>query len=89
MQLLLALMALASGLPVAHAVGTAAGTVIESAASVDFVLDGAAQSVTSNTVSFRVTERIDVVVTLQSAPAIREYEQRWREQSPWLFDVIS
>jgi 3-isopropylmalate/(R)-2-methylmalate dehydratase small subunit len=31
----------------------------------------------------------DIGLTLQSAPAIREYEQRWREQSPWLFDVIS
>ena len=30
----------------------------------------------------------DIGLTLQSADAIRNYEQRWREQSPWLFDVI-
>ncbi len=30
----------------------------------------------------------DIGLTLQSAAAIRAYEQRWREQSPWLFDVI-
>lgn len=31
----------------------------------------------------------DIGLTLQSADAIRSYEQRWREQSPWLFDVIN
>ena len=30
----------------------------------------------------------DIGVTLQSADAIRAYETRMREQSPWLFDVI-
>ena len=30
----------------------------------------------------------DIGLTLQSAEAIRTYEQGWREQSPWLFDVI-
>ena len=30
----------------------------------------------------------DIGLTLQSAEAIRSYEQGWREQSPWLFDVI-
>lgn len=70
LQLLVALMALACGMPLAHAAGTVAGTVIESAASVEFVLGGNAQSATSNTVSFRVAERIDVVVALQSAPVV-------------------
>ncbi len=30
----------------------------------------------------------DIGLTLQSADAIRAYERRAREQSPWLFDVI-
>jgi len=30
----------------------------------------------------------DIALTLESADAIRAYEQRWRQQSPWLFDVI-
>ena len=30
----------------------------------------------------------DIGLTLGHADAIRAYEQRWREQSPWLFDVI-
>ena len=30
----------------------------------------------------------DIGLSLQSVDAIRNYEQRWREQSPWLFDVI-
>ena len=30
----------------------------------------------------------DIGLTLQSADAIRSYEQKLREQSPWLFDVI-
>lgn len=30
----------------------------------------------------------DIALSLQSADAIRAYEQRCREQSPWLFDVI-
>ncbi len=30
----------------------------------------------------------DIGLSLQSADAIRDYEGRWRAQSPWLFDVI-
>ena len=30
----------------------------------------------------------DIGLTLESADAIRNYEQRLRQQSPWLFDVI-
>lgn len=30
----------------------------------------------------------DIGLTLEQADAIRQYESRWREQSPWLFDVI-
>ena len=30
----------------------------------------------------------DIGLTLESADAIRNYELNWREQSPWLFDVI-
>jgi len=30
----------------------------------------------------------DIALTLESAEAIRAYEQNWRSQSPWLFDVI-
>ncbi len=30
----------------------------------------------------------DIGLTLQSADAIRSFEQRWRQDSPWLFDVI-
>ena len=49
-----------------HAAGTAVGTLIENAATVDFIQDGSQQQVVSNTASFVVAERIDVVVTLQS-----------------------
>ncbi len=30
----------------------------------------------------------DIALTLESADAIRSFEQNWRQQSPWLFDVI-
>jgi len=30
----------------------------------------------------------DIGLTLESADAIRSFEQNWRKQSPWLFDVI-
>ncbi len=30
----------------------------------------------------------DIGVTLESANAIRDFEQRWRQSSPWLFGVI-
>ncbi len=49
-----------------HAAGTAVGTVIENEATVDFVRGGLPQQVVSNTASFVVAERIDVVATLQS-----------------------
>lgn len=50
----------------ASAAGTAVGTLIENTASVDFTQLGAPQTTNSNTVSFLVAERIDVVVTLRS-----------------------
>jgi 3-isopropylmalate/(R)-2-methylmalate dehydratase small subunit len=31
----------------------------------------------------------DIGLTLQDADAIRAFEQRWRQQSPWLFGVIT
>ncbi|HAN66988.1 MAG TPA: hypothetical protein DCQ70_00675 [Halieaceae bacterium] len=30
----------------------------------------------------------DIGVTLESAAHIHKFENRWREQSPWLFNVI-
>jgi 3-isopropylmalate/(R)-2-methylmalate dehydratase small subunit len=30
----------------------------------------------------------EIGLTLEQSDAIRAYERRWREQSPWLFDVI-
>jgi 3-isopropylmalate/(R)-2-methylmalate dehydratase small subunit len=30
----------------------------------------------------------DIALTLESADAISAFEQKWRKQSPWLFDVI-
>ncbi|MDJ0793453.1 MAG: hypothetical protein QNI98_04340 [Woeseiaceae bacterium] len=54
----------------ALAAGTAVGTLIENTAVVDFVQGGAQQQVVSNTVSFVVAERIDVVVTLQSGQVV-------------------
>lgn len=30
----------------------------------------------------------EIGLTLKSADVIRNYEQKWRQQSPWLFDVI-
>ena len=50
----------------ASAAGTAVGTLIENTASVEFTQLGAQQTTNSNTVSFLVAERIDVVVTLRS-----------------------
>lgn len=54
----------------AQAAGTAVGTLIENTASVDFTQAGAQQTTTSNTVSFLVAERIDVVVTPQSGQVV-------------------
>ena len=47
------------------AAGTAAGTVIDNAAQLSYEIAGTPLSLTSNTVSITVDERIDVVVTLQ------------------------
>lgn len=50
----------------AIAAGTPAGTVIENTATVSFDLAGTTLTITSNTTTITVVERIDVVVTLQS-----------------------
>jgi uncharacterized repeat protein (TIGR01451 family) len=50
----------------AGAAGTSVGTVIENTATVEFVLAGTPVTLTSNTTTITVIERIDVVVTLQS-----------------------
>ncbi len=50
----------------ASAAGTAAGTVIENTATVDFNLGGTPLTLDSNTTSLTVVERLDVNVTLQS-----------------------
>lgn len=50
----------------AGAVGTAAGTVIENTADVVYDMGGTSINAVSNTTSFTVAERIDVVVTLVS-----------------------
>lgn len=52
-----------------HAAGTAAGTVIENTALVEFDSGGNPVSLQSNTTTITVAERIDIVVTLQS-PAV-------------------
>ncbi len=52
------------------AAGTPAGTVIENTATVSFDLAGTSLTITSNTTSITVVERIDVVVTLQSAQTL-------------------
>lgn len=54
----------------AFAAGTAVGTLIENTAWVDFTQTGAQQTANSNTVSFLVAERIDVVVTLRSGQVV-------------------
>jgi uncharacterized repeat protein (TIGR01451 family) len=50
----------------AHAAGTPAGTVLDSVAQLTYEIGGNPVSLSSNTVSVIVAERIDVVVTLQS-----------------------
>ncbi len=52
------------------AAGTAAGTIIENTASVDFGMDGTSFSVLSNTSTFAVAERIDVNVTVASGQVV-------------------
>jgi uncharacterized repeat protein (TIGR01451 family) len=54
-------------LPIAaHAVGTAAGTNIQSAATVDYSVGGTPASTTSNTTSLTVAETVNVAIALQS-----------------------
>jgi uncharacterized repeat protein (TIGR01451 family) len=48
------------------AAGTAVGTPIDNTATVDFTLSGTPLTLNSNTSSFLVAERLEVVVTLQS-----------------------
>ncbi|MCH7538594.1 MAG: hypothetical protein IID57_12145 [Proteobacteria bacterium] len=54
----------------AFAVGTVVGTIIENTATVDFVFVNSAERVVSNTVTFLVAERVDVVVTPQSGQVV-------------------
>lgn len=49
-----------------RAAGTPAGTSIDNVATVDFELGGVPTTLDSNTVTFLVLERLDVLVTLQS-----------------------
>jgi len=67
---LLLLMALACACGPAWSAGTAAGTVINNTATVDFLLAGTPVTQTSNVASITVVERVDVVVTLQSGQVI-------------------
>ena len=53
-----------------YAVGTPAGTVIDTAAQLTYEIGGNPVALSSNTVSVVVAERIDVVVTLQSPQAL-------------------
>lgn len=54
----------------AWSTGTAAGTVIDNVATINFDLGGVNSTQDSNTVSFSVLERIDLVVTLQSGQVV-------------------
>ena len=54
----------------AWSAGTAAGTVIDNVASVNFDLGGVNITQVSNTTTVTVVERIDVVVTLQSGQVL-------------------
>ena len=54
----------------ALAVGVAVGTVIENTATVDFVFVNSAETVVSNTTTFQVAERIEVIVTPQSGQVV-------------------
>ena len=60
---------LAMGGP-AWAAGTAVGTSIVNTATVDFDLGGTPLSVSSNTTTITVAERLDVIVTLQSGQVL-------------------
>jgi uncharacterized repeat protein (TIGR01451 family) len=50
--------------------GTAAGTIIENTASVDFDMGGTSFSLDTNTTSFAVAERIEVIVTLANSQLV-------------------
>jgi uncharacterized repeat protein (TIGR01451 family) len=54
----------------AVAAGTAVGTIIENTATVDFVFVNSPETVVSNTITFLVAERIEVVVTPQSGQVV-------------------
>lgn len=56
--------------PFAGAAGTPVGTVIENTASITFDVAGTPTTIQTNTTSLTVVERIDVVVTLQSAQVL-------------------
>jgi len=56
--------------PLAWSEGTPAGTVIDNVATVNFDLGGVSTTLNSNTVTFMVLERLDVVVTLQSSQVV-------------------
>lgn len=62
-----ALATLALAPTAAHAVGTAAGTSIQSTAVVDYTVGGAPVSISSNTTSLIVAETVNVAIALQSA----------------------
>lgn len=53
--------------PLAHAVGTPAGTTIQNAAQVTYTLGGATQSTTSNVASIPVAEIIDVALAIAAS----------------------
>ena len=50
----------------ALAAGTPAGTIVDNVATIDFTMSGSARQMTTNTVTFSVDERLDVVTTLVS-----------------------
>lgn len=54
----------------ALAAGTAVGTTIQNTATVDFTLGGTPLTVSSNTTTIVVAERLDIVVTLQSGQVL-------------------
>lgn len=56
--------------PVAFAAGTPVGTVIENTATVSYDINGSPATVTTNTTSITVIERIDVVLALQSPQTV-------------------
>ena len=55
--------------PAAHAEGVAAGTLIENTATASFNTGGPTQTIDSNTVTFEVSELLDVAVASQDAAA--------------------